>query len=83
MIEQTPLSQAFVLGIGSDLDILYELKGTFANDEHLKSKLQQVATDFINSAETYFKLRDSQDSFKHSLVPIGDVKEYNQKYLAC
>ncbi len=79
MMEQTPLAQAFVLGVGSDLDILYELKGELGKDESLKQKLKDVATNFINSAEHHFKLRDTQDSFKHSLVPIGDVKEYHSQ----
>lgn len=79
MIEQTPLSQAFVLGVGSDLDILYELKGNLSNDNALNTKLCKVATTFINGAQTHFKLKDTQASLQQSLIPIGDVNDYQKQ----
>lgn len=82
------LISTFVLGVGSDLDILYdiELKKylpiTAEESKELKERLEQLkydiersATDFINSAERKLGLRDMTGKVKHSLMPIGDVKD--------
>lgn len=70
------LTAAFVLGVGSDLDILYTLT---PNDKNIEEKIEKGAFDFINSAETYFNLRNFNNPIKKSLVPVGDVKEYTKQ----
>ena len=62
------------LGIGSDLDILID----FSEDVDAKTKREILtqATDFINSMETHMELRDASNIFKKTIVPVGDVKEY-------
>ena len=62
------------LGIGSDLDILVKFSAGFKGD---KNAIMHQATDFINSAENALGLRDDASSLKKSIVPIGDVKDYD------
>ena len=62
------------LGIGNDLDILVKFSNNFTGN---KKAIMDEATDFINSAEHALGLRDDTSSLKKSIVPIGDVKDYD------
>lgn len=81
MIEQTPLLQAFVLGVGSDLDILYELKGDYPNAVEIKQNIESVGMTFINSAQKHFKHKLSKESsvLTNSVVPVADIKDYQEQ----
>jgi len=64
------------LGIGSDLDILVKFSANFKGD---KNAIMNKATDFINSAETALELGDDRSALKKSIVPIGDIKDYDKQ----
>lgn len=63
-----------VLGIGSDLDLL-----VISNDIETENQLLHDITKFINSAEASANIRQTKSKFKHSIVPIGDVKLYQKQ----
>lgn len=70
------LMGTFVLGVGSDLDMLFTLS---PKDENLEKEIKEKATKFINSAEDYFNLGYYHNPIKKSFVPVGDVKEYESQ----
>lgn len=66
-----------VLGIGSDLDILIDFDQSI--DETKKQAIIDAVTKFMNSAEEHLGLRDNHAQLKKILVPVADVKEYNEQ----
>ena len=66
-----------VLGIGSDLDLLVKFPKDYpkVSRQDLKRKL----VTFINETESYLGLRNSKFKLKYSIVPIADVKDYDEQ----
>jgi hypothetical protein len=71
-----PLPALRALGINSDLDILIDFPEGFTGD---KQKVLWNLKDFINSAEFHLGLRNNKGEIKKSIVPIGDVKDYEKQ----
>lgn len=69
--DQRPLESTEVLGIGSDLDVFIEIT---PSNPTLEKALKDIATSFINSAESQVDLLQERWTLKHNLVPVGDVK---------
>ena len=70
------LSTLKALGVGSDYDILID----FPNDFAKKEAVIDEVTNFINSAERQLGLRNNKDELKKSIVPVGDVKDYQEQF---
>ncbi len=84
--EQQKMKGFYVLGVGSDIDILYRLEpkaGTHAiSDEQLKElqdKIKNTADDFLNSANGLLNLDFLSEDFRSSLLPPADVNNYNEQ----
>jgi len=71
-----PLQAVRVLGMGSDLDILISL-----SDEKVAERRQifDAVKEFINTAEKHAGLREMSSPLKKSILPIGDVKDFEQQ----
>ncbi len=65
------------LGVGSDYDILIDFPAGFSGN---KDQVIKDITDFINSAERYLGLRGDQNELKKSIVPLGDVNDYQKQF---
>lgn len=72
---QKHLSLLNVFGIGSDFDLLIDSSDSEENQQVIQNQLK----DFINSAETFFGLKDNMFELKKSIVPIADVKKYESQ----
>lgn len=66
-----------VRGIGSDFDILYEIKNGKPAANY--SKIVEDILNIINSTETKLNLFDYKDDLKKTLLTVGDLKEINQQ----
>lgn len=74
-LPKIPVSPLSALGIGSDLDILIEFSHEL--DEVKKQEILGIATDFTNLAAKKIGLENaSASTLKNSIVPTGDVNEY-------
>lgn len=67
-----------VLGSGSDLDLLMI---THKEDEKTwtTSNTKQALLNFVNSVESKSNLRHIKSKLKYSIVPIGDIKNYDKQ----
>lgn len=74
--EKRMLPALRALGINSDLDVLIDFPEDFEGD---KEKVLSDLTVFINSAECHLGLRNNKGEIKKSIVPIGDVKDYEEQ----
>lgn len=82
MLDQSELLAPFVLGVGSDLDIYYEIFSK--NDEPLTNEQiaagNEISVDlvnYINVLENTTSLRDNHHTIKYILLLIADVKAYH------
>ncbi|MBP6986033.1 MAG: hypothetical protein KBB83_05515 [Alphaproteobacteria bacterium] len=66
------------LGVNSDFDILIEFSNL--KNEQEKNNLIYSVTDFINSAEGFLGLAGNISKIKKSVVPQGDVQEYQKQF---
>lgn len=74
-IENKAVIALRVLGMNSDLDVLIEYPKEFKKNSSVESEI----TDFINSAESHLGLFNDKGELKKSIIPVGDVKEYNKQ----
>ncbi len=65
------------LGVSSDFDILIDFSDTVA--ENVKGSIIKLVTNFINSAESFLGLTKDKSKIKKSVVPVGDVKDYQKQ----
>lgn len=82
--EKSPLYSPFVLGVGSDLDVFYEIRTNSGQPPTLAQQraAQEVAKQlvrYINAVEEIKGLRMVTDAMKHSMLPVADVKEYHKQ----
>ncbi len=81
--EKDSLLAPFVLGVGSDLDIYYEVlpkgKELTAKEKQAGEDIARSLVGYMNKVENEFGFREQTGSFKHSILPNADVKEYNQQ----
>lgn len=86
--DPTKIQGPYVLGVGSDMDILYKLSTKASlheskldkeQSESLHTAIQETADSFLNSAEHFLDLRGLTENLKKSLLPPADVKEYQEQ----
>lgn len=81
--DKSRLAAPFVLGVGSDIDILYEANSRdgreFTREEMEKVKdVQCNLQNYINALEMKYKLEGKKgSSVKNSIIPNADVHNYN------
>jgi len=81
--EKDSLLAPFVLGVGSDLDIYYEVlpkgKELTAKEKQAGEDIARSLVDYMNKVENESGFREQTGSFKHSILPNADVKEYHSQ----
>ncbi len=65
------------LGISSDFDILIDFSESLT--DNIKYSIIKLVTHFINSAQSFLGLTKDKSKIKKSVVPVGDVQDYQKQ----